>query len=234
MAVYTSSDLVRIRNQNPVFDDLRLDRLFQHIDSTTGCIQQGSSSSPVSLTSAAKANQIYITNSATSGDSRGLYLRQYLTGAGGGGEALRAFSTINAAGATAHGAHISLNFGSSGSLSGLGVAGRNTLHIPDNAAWTGGTLSALQAEIYSDGTASDPDGLTELSFMRFVNDGHADGKADVDDDGFLMSLQGLTAGAAHIFATSLTAATVYGNLTAALRVKVGSTTYYIPLATAIA
>jgi hypothetical protein len=218
---------------NPVAEDLRIDRLFQHIDSTTGCIKQGSSSSPVSLSSAAKANQIYVTNSATSGDSRGLYLRQYLTGAGGGGEALRTFSTINAAGATAHGAHISLNFGSSGSLSGLGVAGRNTLHIPDNASWTGGTLSALQAEIYSDGAASDPDGLTELSFLRIINDGHASGKADVDDDGYLMSLQGLSAGAAHIFATGLTAATVQGNLTASLRIHIGSTDYYIPLATAI-
>lgn len=138
--------------------------------------------------------QFYLDSTATSGDNRGMYLRTYFSGAGGGGEALRAFATINSVVCgTAHGAHISLNFVStsnSGRLTGLGVAMRSTLHIPSDGDWTSGTLAALQAEIWSDGTASDPDGLTELSFIRVVNGGDSNGIADVDDDANLLAISG--------------------------------------------
>jgi hypothetical protein len=178
--------------------------------------------------------QIYVDNGATSGDNRAMYLRLYLTGAGGGGEAARIFTTVeDVAAGTAHGAHISLNFGSTGTVTGQGIAARCTLHLPDVALTSNVTMSALQAEIYSDGSDSDPGGSTILSFIRVVNDGHADGKADVDDDAVFFDIQGLTAGAAHVFATGLTASTVYGNLTASLKILIGSTNYYIPLATAI-
>lgn len=129
---------------------------------------------------------------ATSGDARGMYLRLYLTGAAGGGEALRAFTTVeNVAANTAHGAHLSLNFGTTGSLTGLGVAARCTLHLA-NQAYTGkgGTMAAVQAEIYSDGSTTDPVGITELSFIRVCNDGNASGIADVDDDAYLMAIVG--------------------------------------------
>ena len=44
----------------------------------------------------------YLENWATSGDNRGMYLRLYHSGAGGGGEALRVFTTVqNVAAATA-------------------------------------------------------------------------------------------------------------------------------------
>lgn len=168
----------------------------------------------------------YFENSATSGDNRGMYLRLYHSGAGGGGEAARIFTTINnVAAGTAHGAHISLSQGTSGSVTGLGVAGRNTLHINTSGS-AAGTLSALQAEIYSDGSASDPAGVTELSFIRVINDGNANGKADVDDDAFFFSAQGFTSGAGNVFKTG--APTTLG---ASLRVKVGATTYYLPLYT---
>lgn len=168
----------------------------------------------------------YFENSATSGDNRGMYLRLYHSGAGGGGEAARIFTTINnVAAGTAHGAHISLSQGTSGSVTGLGVAGRNTLHINTSGS-AAGTLSALQAEIYSDGSASDPAGVTELSFIRVINDGNANGKADVDDDAFFFSAQGFTSGAGNVFKTG--APTTLG---ASLRVKVGTTTYYLPLYT---
>jgi len=175
----------------------------------------------------------YFENFATSGDNRGMYLRQYLSGAGSGGEAARIYSTINNVAAdTAHGAHISLNFADTGTVTGLGVAMRATLHIA-NQATQAGTLSAIQAEIWSDGATSDPAGSL-LSFFRVVNGGNATGAADVDDDAFLFNLSGFTAGAAKMFATGLTAATVNAATTASLKIRVGSTTYYIPLATAIA
>ena len=191
----------------------------------------GTSSAKITTSTAdTKFFQIYVENTATSGDNRGIYLRQYLAGAGGGGEALRCFTTIDAVAAgTAHGAHISLNFVStsnSGRLTGLGVAMRATLHIPDDASWTGGTLAAIQAEIYSDGSASDPDGLTELSYIRCINGGHADGISDVDDDAFLFSLQGMTAGSGSLYDTSASAAT--GDAT--LKIKIGGTTKYLLVA----
>jgi hypothetical protein len=196
----------------------------------------GTAADPATTSTASKKFIEFRTeSSATSGDSRLAYLRHYLSGAGGGGEALRAFTTVNdVAGATAHGAHISLNFGTSGTLTGLGVAGRNTLHIPDDGTQAG-TLAAIQAEIYSDGTNSDTNGATEVSFLRVVNDGDSNGKDNVDDDAFLASLQGFTAGSGHLVDNSDgTAGTtlVFSNV-AKLKIKIGSTTYYIPVAQTI-
>lgn len=164
---------------------------------------------------------------ATSGISRLAYLRHYLAGAGLSGDALRAFMTIDdVAAATAHGAHISLSFDSTantGRLTGLGVGMRATLHIPSDATWTSGTLAALQAEIYSDGADSDTDGLTEVSFIRVVNDGHADGIADVDDDAFLISIQGGTIDTGNL----VQAETDETKFSHKIRCKVGSTTLYL-------
>jgi hypothetical protein len=168
----------------------------------------------------------YFENLATSGDNRGMYLRLYHGGAGGGGEAARIFTTVNnVAAGTAHGAHTSLSFGTSGTVTGLGVAGRNTLHIATGGS-NAGTMAAIQAEIWSDGSASDPAGATELSFIRVVNGGNATGLVDVDTDAFLFSAQGFTDAAGKVFKTG--APTTLG---ASLRVKVGSTTYYLPLYT---
>ena len=202
---------------------------------TAGSIlKAGTSSTPLS-TATANTNfiQVYTKSTATDAgsDTRGIYDRLYLGGATtGGGEALRAFTTIDdAVVGTAHGAHLSLNFDStanSAQLTGLGVAGRNTLHIPNDATWTSGTLAAVQAEIWSDGSNSDPDGVTELSFIRVVNGGDTTGDDDVDTDAFLMSLQGFADGAGNVFKAS--APTTLG---ASLRIKVGNTTYYLPLYT---
>ena len=187
----------------------------------------GTEASPATTSTADKKFiEFRCENSATSGDNRLAYLRLYLSGAGGGGESLRAMTTVNnVAAGTAHGAHISLSFGTSGSLTGLGVAGRNTLHIPNDGTQSG-TLAALQAEIYSDGSLSDTHGATEVSFLRVVNDGNANGKADVEDDAFFFSAQGFADAAGNVFKTG--APTTLG---ASLRVKVGSTTYYLPLYT---
>jgi len=146
-------------------------------------------------------------STATSGDARGIYNRLYLGGAAGSGESLRTFTTVDdVAAANAHGAHISLNFNATGSVSGQGIAARCTLHIPDDATWAPGTISAVEAEIWSDGDASDTDGATEVSFLRFVNGGNANGIADVDDDAFLFSISGGAIGAGNMVAVKTAAA----------------------------
>jgi hypothetical protein len=168
----------------------------------------------------------YLENFATSGDNRGLYLRLYHSGAGAGGEAARFFTTVNnVAAGTAHGVHASLNFADSGTVTGLGVAARATLHIPNDGTQAG-TLAAIQAEIYADGSDSDPAG-GDYSFLRFVADGHADGIADISTDVFLFSVQGLSAGADG--ANTIFRTVAPSTLAASLKVKVGSTTYYLPL-----
>jgi len=160
-------------------------------------------------------------NSNAAGDNRGIYNRLYLTG-GGGGESLRSFTTVeNVAAGTAHGAHLSLNFGATGTVTGLGVAMRATLHIA-NQGTQSGTLAAIQAEIWSDGTTSDPSG-SSLSCFRVVNDGDT-GKADVDTDCYLFDFSGWTAGSGSMIYLD-----VPGTIAGSLRVKIAGTPYYIPL-----
>lgn len=169
----------------------------------------------------------YFENFATSGDNRGMYLRLYHSGAGAGGEAARLFTTVNnVAAGTAHGAHISLNFGTSGTVTGLGVAMRATLHIA-NQATQAGTLAAIQAEIYSDGSTSDPAG-SSLSFIRVVNGGDATGGADVDDDVALFDISGVTIATGNLVAASTTEA----NYSHSVRVRINGTNYYMMLASA--
>lgn len=171
----------------------------------------------------------YFDNGATSGDNRGFYLRLYLTGAGGGGEALRVFTDVeDVAGATAHGAHISLKFGTTGSITGQGIASRNTLHIP-SAAMSGGTYAPLQAEIWSDGASSDAAGVTDLSFIRVVNGGNATGITNMDDDAALISYTGGSIASGNLVQTCNDTASSHG-----IRVKMNGTVMYLLANTTLA
>jgi len=173
--------------------------------------------------------QFYLENNTATGTGRGMYLRLYHMKAGGDGEAARIFTTVqDVAASTAHGAHVSLSFGTTGTITGLGVANRNTLHLPSGGG-AAGTLAAHQAEIWSDGSSSDPAGATEIDFYRVVNGGDTNGAADVDDDANLFSLQGFTSGSGNLFTSGTTVTPV---MAATLRIKVGSTAYYIPLVAA--
>jgi len=200
-------------------------------NSTNGLIMGYGNSTTRYVTSVANARffDFNFENSATSGDNRGMYLRLYHTGAGGGGEALRVFSTVaDVAAATVHGAHISLNFGTSGTVTGQGIAMRATLHMPATALASNVTMSAVQAEIYSDAATSDPGGSTLLSYFRAVNGGDATGGADVDDDAVLFDIQGHTIATGNMVAASTTET----NYSHSIKVRVNSTLYYMMLASA--
>ena len=190
----------------------------------------GNSSNRVLTTVAnTKFLSFYLENSATSGDNRAMYLRLYLSGAGGGGEALRVFTTVNnVAASTAHGAHISLNFGTSGTVTGQGIAMRATLHLPTTALASNVSMAAVQAEIYSDGATSDPGGSTLLSYFRVVNGGNTTGGADVDDDAVLFDIQGHTIGNGNMIEEAVTEA----NYSHCIKIRIGSTLYYMMLANA--
>lgn len=198
-------------------------------DAASNATVMGAGSSSVYVPSAvANSNHIEFRfeNTALSGDNRGIYNRLKLSGAGSGGESLRTYTTVeNVAAGTVHGIHASLNFDATGSVTGQGIASRNTLHIPDDANWTPGTIAALQAEIWSDGDDSDTDGATEVSFLRIINGGNANGIADVDDDAFLLSMQGFTVGSGNVVQADVDET----KFSHKARIKIGPTTYYIML-----
>lgn len=185
----------------------------------------GTSASPATTATADKNFLDFRTQStATSGDARGIYNRLYLAGAGVSGESLRSFTTVNnVAAATAHGAHISLSFGATGTITGQGIATRSTIHLKDEALASNVTMAALQAEIYSDGANSDPGGNTKLSYLRCVNDGHADGIADVDDDANLIEIIGHTIGAGNMVVAEVDET----KFSHKIRINIGGTTYYL-------
>lgn len=151
----------------------------------------------------AKFLSFYFEQLATGG--YGLYVRQYLSTASIDGDAVRFYGTVNNVTAgTARGAHISLSFGTTGKVTGLGVALECTLHIA-NQATQSGTLAALKVAINSDGSTSDPAG-SSLSFIRVDNQGDATGGADVDDDAALFDFSGFTVGTGNMIAASTTEA----------------------------
>ena len=187
-------------------------------------IGAGNSSNPeVCKDANANFGSFYVKSTAVNGTSRGLYFRTYLS-SGAGGETLRAFTTVenNAPADTVNGAHISLNFGSSaGNITGEGHATRNTLHLPNRSL--GGTFSAVQAEIWSDGSSSDIGGTG--SFLRISNAGDATGMGNVDLHGLLFDIQGLTSGDGKLFYSGAAPST----LAASLKCQVGGTIFYLPL-----
>lgn len=210
--------------------DMR-DRMIQFLQSvlpnTAALYLGGGTSTAPMLTSQANKNFVgfWTKSTAVGGDNRGWYLRHYLAGLGGGGECLRAFTTVEPATdidiGTAHGAHISLNFGATyGKLSGLGLACRNTLHIP-NRAVTLGTIAAHQAEIYMDGTSANPT-ATRLALYRGIVDG-----GDATAQNKLTHLWDLVNLGAAIFMNKSAWA-----VAKVLKVCVNGTDYYLPLGTA--
>jgi hypothetical protein len=154
--------------------------IYMQPSSVSRILDAGTSSDKVICdTASTKFISIYTDCGALSGTAIAEYLRLYVTGTGGSGQALRAFCTVeNVTGINAYGAHISLNFGDSGKVSGSGQALTTTLHIP-NTATQSGTLSAITTEINTDGSTSDPSGAS-LSCIRMSQMG--DAKDDVDDD----------------------------------------------------
>lgn len=202
-----------------------------------GVIKCGTSSARVTRDTAdVSFMKFYFDNGATSGDNRGMYLRLYLTGAGGGGEALRAFTTVeDVAAGTAHGAHISLSFGDTGTVTGQGIANRCTLHMPSVALTSNVTMSAVQAEIYADGSATDPGGSTILSFIRTAVGGHADGIADIEDDAAFVEFNGFTAASGNMIGAN-TSDECQLNFTnwVPIRIKIGSTVHYLVAAQTVA
>lgn len=129
----------------------------------------GTSAAPCTWATANKNGMEYRTQStATTGDSRGLYIRHELAGVGGSGEVMRANGMVSAAGtANAHGLHAGLGFETNGKITGQAAACRATLQIPDRALAANGTYYAGLSEIYINGDSSDISAVTMAAVHEF-------------------------------------------------------------------
>jgi hypothetical protein len=157
-----------------------------------------SSSAPETIgTADHKFVRIYTKNTATSGDNRSIYNRFDLDGAGASGESLRSFTDLGAACATARGAHISLQAGATGYVTGLGVGVDAQLYV-QNEVLAGGTYAALNSEIYSAGSTTAVSGVTSLSFLRCVLGGDSTGAGRVDDKANLIVVTGGSNGSGNV------------------------------------
>jgi hypothetical protein len=121
-------------------------------DAAAHALGFGTSSDRYQLGTVANQNALglFFETKAKSGDSRGINLRLYFSGAGGSGEALRAYGIVNgvaaATGGTVNGAHITLGVtGAAGAISGAGNALRATLAFGASVN-AGGTCSAIQID----------------------------------------------------------------------------------------
>lgn len=189
----------------------------------------GTSVAPATTSTAdAKFVEIRAQTTATSGDNRLAYLRYDINGAGAGGECIRAFTDLTAAASTARGAHVSLQAGDTGYVSGLGAGFDAQLYVKDAALPAGGTYTPLNVEIYAEGTSSDVSAVTNLAVQRLSLGGDATGVATVEAKANFIELAGFTAGSGNIVDTDITALT--GK--AGLRVTIDGVLYgYIPIVT---
>lgn len=183
----------------------------------------GSTTTPVTVTTAnMRWIEQIIKNTATSGDNRLAYLRMYLGGAGGSGDCLRAFTSVDdVVAANAHGVHGSVNFGAAdedGAVTGQATGVRGTCHVP-NKTVSQGTHSGGISEIYHDGASSSIAGVAH-AIHRFINGGNSTGMATLDN---VFSFEGMNA-------DSVKTGTV-GGTAKGLRVLIDGAVHYLTLGT---
>ena len=175
----------------------------------------GTSSSPISVTTAQNISSSYGTTSATTGDTRLVYDKLTFTSTGSG-ETIRAFSVVTGAGAAAagtiNGAHISCEIDTTGTISGAANALRATLG--GSATTPGGTLAVLQLDTNYNSNVSLP---ATSAFIRVSDSGSQTGEVQL--------FANIETGPA---ATIAPAATSVTTVSKAIKVMIGGTAYYVP------
>ena len=176
--------------------------------------ETGTSANPITETAAGNVSQSYVTTSATDGDTRLSYNKLTFTAAGSG-ETIRAFTVLTAAGTapggTVNGIHASLE-AQGGNVSGAANAVRATLG--GSTVGIGGTIAALQLDTNFTGSAT----VTGNSAFIRVSDSGA-------VTGAVANLFNIETGPAATIAPTASAVTTVSK---ALKVRIGSTVYYVP------
>jgi hypothetical protein len=181
------------------------------VASTNGFIT-GTSTSPLTITTAGNVDSSYVTTTAASGDSRLTYQKMTFNGAGAG-ETSRVFTVVTAAqgaGQTTNGSHISNEINTGGTISGAANAIRATLG--GTATSPGGTLAVLQLDTNFASGVSLP---ASASFIRVTDSGTA---------GKITSLMNLP--------SAMVVAKTAAAVTHTIKVMVGGTAYYLMVSNA--
>ena len=174
----------------------------------------GTSSSPITVTTAQNINSSYGSTSATSGDTRLVYDKLTFTSTGSG-ETIRAFSVVTGTGGatagTINGIHASMET-QGGTISGAANAIRATLG--GSTVSPGGTLAVVQLDTNFTANVSLP---ATASFLRVTDSGTNTGEVPL-----LMNIDTAPA------ATCAPAATSVTTVAKVLKVMIGGTVYYVP------
>jgi len=189
-----------------------------HWDPTEdGTIQKGLSSA---MWTSASAGHSFLSLRAdasnVSGDHRLIYSALTISGAAASGESIRGRTIATAALSTAHGGHFGLEYGTGGSVTGLGVGLRGTFMGPDDDVTA--TIYGGMSELYASGASTNYGTATEHAIHNFNNGGNATGLATADN---VLSFTGLSA---VQFTTGTNAVIDH-----VLQCQVNGTTYWIGL-----
>jgi hypothetical protein len=145
-----------------------------------------------------------------------------MTGAGGVGGRARFQLNANAAlGGWSNALKAVTVYAAGGATSGLGSALCAEMTL--SAGTTAGTYAPVEIEL---NLATGAKTGTQSSLIYASVNG--DDKGTFDDYGFILSLNGITAGTGHVFQAAAVTAV---NSTHALRINIGGTAYFIPLHT---
>lgn len=180
----------------------------------------GTSTAPITVSTAGNISSSYGKTTATTGDTRLVYDKLTFASTGSG-ETLRAYSVVTGAGAAAggtiNGIHASTKVDTGGTISGAANALRAT--IGASVAAPGGTLAALQLDTdFASGTSVS----SATAFIRVSDSGAGTGKI-----GNLMNIE--TGPAAGFVSTGGT----LGGTLKAIKILIGGTAYYLVAGTTV-
>ena len=159
------------------------------------------------------------TSTAASANVESVVVSTTMSGAGSVGGRAKFLTTINAVmGSYTNALKGEVVYGAAGRTTGLGSAVLAEMTL--SAGTTSGNYAPLELELNAPTGAKTG---TVTSFIHASTQG--DAVAEVDTNGVFFNLQGLTAGAGKMLVAGATLGTAYGGL----RVRVGSTNYWVPL-----
>jgi hypothetical protein len=141
------------------------------IETPTALLHGGGSTALPVTTGTANKNFLgyFVKTTAASGDCRGMYMRLYLGGTGGYGDAIRAYATVSGTGYSyASGLHATMSINAGATVTGSGSGLRATLGAAAESRTLDGALSAVHvcSDIGTGNTLPTVNG-----FLRFTDDG---------------------------------------------------------------
>jgi hypothetical protein len=164
-------------------------------------------------------NTITTTNTATSGTYQPLVVSTTMSGAGADGGRSKFDMTTNVAlGSFSNALKAEVTYGATGRTTGLGSAFVAEMTL--SAGTSSGTYAPLEIELNAPTGASTG---TRTSFIHISTQGAAVGT--VDDNAVFFNLQGVSPAAGHLWKTGTNLGTAAG----ALRVRIGTTNYWMPV-----